>query len=172
MARPQPNESAAYYHKYISLVEGNSIREIVERYAFDLQEFYNSLPDAKADFAYAENKWTVKQVLQHITDAEKIFAYRALRICRGDETPLASFDENLYVENGFAKDRALSSLKQEFNAVRAATDIFLLSLNEEQVKRSGTASNNAVTVNALAFIIYGHLLHHKNIFTERYNVGK
>lgn len=172
MARPQPNESAAYYQKYIDLVKGNSVREIVEEYAFDLQEFYNGLPDEKADFAYAENKWTVKQVLQHITDAEKIFVYRALRICRGDNTPLSSFDENLYVENGFAKQRALSSLKQEFNAVRAVTDIFLLALNEEQIKRSGIASNNPVTVNALAFIIYGHLLHHKNIFTQRYGLGK
>ena len=170
MARPQPNECAPYYQKYIALAEGNTISEIVNNHAYDLQEFYNSLPDDKADFAYEENKWTIKQVLQHLTDAERVFAYRALRISRNDETPLSSFDENTYVENGFAKERSLSSLKQEFNAVRAATDIFLLSLNEEQTKRMGTASNNPVSVNALAFIIYGHLLHHKNILKERYGV--
>jgi len=170
MARPQPNESAPFYHKYIALTEGNSIGEIVENYAIELQEFYNNLPESKADFAYAENKWTVKQVLQHLADAERVFAYRALRMSRNDETPLASFDENAYVENGFATERPLSSLKQEFNAVRAATDIFLLSLNEEQVGRIGTASNNPVSVNALAFIIYGHLLHHKNILKERYEI--
>ena len=170
MPRPQANECAPYYMKYISLAEGNSVREIVEKYAFDIQEFYNNLPDSKADYAYAENKWNLKQVVQHVTDAERVFAYRALRIARNDKTPLASFDENEYVENGFTKQRALSSLKQEFNAVRAATDIFLLSLNDEQIMRMGSASNNPVSVNALAFIIYGHLLHHKNIFTERYGI--
>lgn len=170
MARPQATECAPYYQKYIALTQGNSVKEIIEKHAFDLQEFYNRLPDDKAEFAYAENKWTVKQVLQHLTDAERVFAYRTLRISRDDATPLASFDENAYVENGFANERALSSLKQEFNAVRAATDMFLLSLNDEQIMRAGTASNNPVSVNALAFIIYGHLLHHRNILEERYGV--
>jgi len=170
MARPLPNESAAFNHKYIALAKGGSINEIIHNYAYELQEFYNRLPDEKADFAYAENKWTVKEVLQHLTDAERVFAYRALRISRNDATPLAAFDENAYVENGFAADRALSTLKQEFNAVRAATDMFLLSLNETQIKRMGTASNNQVSVNALGFIIYGHLLHHKNILAERYGL--
>ena len=170
MARPQANECASFHQKYIAFVEGDSVQEIINRYAFELQEFYNSLPDDKADYAYAENKWTLKQVLQHLTDAERIFAYRALRISRNDATPLPSFDENAYVQNGFANTRALSALKQEFNSVRAATDIFLLSLNEEQIKRMGTVANNPMSVNALAFIIYGHLLHHKNIFRERYGV--
>src|SRR6478735_2010022 len=170
MARPLPDECAPYYQKYIALAEGDSINEIIHNYAFELQEFYNRLSESKADFAYAENKWTVKQVLQHLTDAERVFAYRALRIGRNDETPLAAFDENAYVENGLATERSLSSLKQEFNSVRAATDIFLLALNEEQVMRMGTASNNPVSVNALAFIIYGHLLHHKKILKERYNI--
>jgi uncharacterized damage-inducible protein DinB len=170
MARPHQNECAPFYHKYIALAEGDSISGIINNHAFDLQEFFFNLPDDKADYAYAKDKWTIKQVLQHLTDAERVFAYRALRISRGDETPLASFDENTYVENGFATERTLSSLKQEFNAVRAATDMFLLSLNDTQVKRFGTASNNPVSVNALAFIIYGHLLHHKNILKERYGV--
>ncbi len=170
MARPQQNESAPFYHKYIAMALGNSVSEVVHNHAFDLQEFYNNLPDEKADFAYAENKWTIKQVLQHLTDAERVFAYRALRISRNDETPLAAFDENAYAENGFVNERSLSSLKQEFNAVRAATDMFLLSLNNEQTMRLGTASNKSVSVNALAFIIYGHLLHHQNILQERYGV--
>lgn len=170
MAKPQPNESAAYYHKYIGLVEGDSISEIIHNYAFELQEFYNHIPDDKAGYAYDKNKWTVKEVLQHLTDAERIFAYRALRISRGDQTPLSSFEENTYVENGFAEQRSLSSLKQEFNSVRAATDIFLLALNNEQISRIGTASNNLISVNALAYIIYGHLLHHQSILKERYGV--
>lgn len=170
MPRPETNECALYYNKYIDLVQGDSVKEIVNNHAFDLQEFFNNLPEQKADFSYGANKWTLKQVLQHLTDAERVFAYRALRISRNDASPLSSFDENAYVENGFSQQRALSSLKQEFNAVRAATDIFLLSLNDEQVMRIGTASNNPVSVNALAFIIYGHLLHHKNIFKERYGI--
>jgi uncharacterized damage-inducible protein DinB len=170
MARPQPNEAASFYHKYIALAQGDTVTEVVRNYAYDLQEFYNSLPDELADYAYDNNKWTVKQVLQHVTDAERIFAYRVLRISRNDQTPLPSFDENAYVENGFAAQRVLSTLKQEFNAVRAATDMFLLSLNDEQVNRIGTASNNPISVNALAYIIYGHLLHHKNVLQERYGV--
>jgi uncharacterized damage-inducible protein DinB len=170
MARPQQNECAPYYQKYIALAQGNSINEIVNNHAFSLQESYFSLPDDKADYAYGENKWTVKQVIQHLADAERVFAYRALRISRNDATPLASFDENAYIENGFAAERSLASLKQEFNAVRAATDMFLLSLNDEQIKRIGTASNHPVSVNALAFIIYGHLLHHQNILRERYGI--
>lgn len=170
MARPAFNESAQYYHKYIGLVQGDSINEVVNNYAFDLQEFFNRIPDDLADYAYDANKWTIKQVLQHLTDAERIFAYRALRISRNDVTPLASFDENAYIENGFATERSLSSLKQEFNAVRAATDVFLLGLNQQQIERTGNASNNPVSVNALAFIIYGHLLHHKTILEERYGV--
>ncbi len=170
MPKPQPNECAPYYMKYINLVQGNSVSEIVNNHAFDLQEFFNCLPEEKENYAYAPGKWTPKQVLQHLTDAERVFAYRALRVSRNDTTPLASFDENAYVENGFSQQRAFSSLKQEFNSVRAATDIFLLSLNNEQIMRMGTASNNPVSVNALAFIIYGHLLHHKNIFIERYGL--
>src|SRR4051812_10834012 len=109
MPRPQPDECAPYYMKYINLAQGNSIGEIVNNHAFDLQEFYNSLPDSKADYAYAENKWNLKQVVQHVTDAERVFAYRALRIARNDKTPLASFEENEYIENGFSEQRALSS---------------------------------------------------------------
>lgn len=170
MARPRADEAAEYFHRYISIPEGDSVIEIVNKYAFELQEFYNNLPESRADFAYAEGKWTVKEVLQHVADTERIFAYRALRISRGDTTPLASFDQDVFVKNGFAADRSLSSLKQEFNAVRASTDIFLLSLNEEEINRRGTASDNAVSVNALAYMIYGHLLHHRRLLQEYYGV--
>lgn len=170
MARPRADEAAEYFHRYISIPEGDSVSEIVNKYAFELQEFYNNLPESRADFAYAEGKWTVKEVLQHVADTERIFAYRALRISRGDTTPLASFGQDVFVKNGFAADRSLSSLKQEFNAVRASTDIFLLSLNEEEINRRGTASDNAVSVNALAYMIYGHLLHHRRLLQEYYGV--
>jgi uncharacterized damage-inducible protein DinB len=170
MPRPASGEYAAFYQNYVALAEGENISEVVNKYAFNIQEFYNSLPAEKEDYAYSEGKWTVKQVLQHVTDAERVFIYRALRISRNDPTPMASFDENEYVKNGFAETRTLSSLKQEFNAVRAATDMFLLSLNETQIQRTGIASGHTVSVNALGFIIYGHLLHHRNILKERYGI--
>ena len=170
MARPASNEYAAYYQNYVELAQGENINDVVNKYVYELQEFYNSLPVEKENYAYAEGKWTVKQVLQHVADAERVFIYRALRISRNDKTPMAPFDEDEYVKNGFAETRSLSSLKQEFNAVRAATDMFLLSLNETQVQRTGTASGHTISVNALGFIIYGHLLHHKNVLKERYSI--
>jgi len=106
--------------------------------------------------------------LQHVIDAERVFAYRALRFSRKDATPLASFDENAYAQNANAKERTLQSLKDEFNALRHATDLLLQSFNAEQLNSKGIASNKSITVNALAFIIYGHLLHHKKLIEERY----
>ncbi len=168
MSRPAPQDAAEFYHSYINHAKGNSIADVMSKYATQLKEFYNNLSEEKADYAYAQGKWTIKELLQHIIDAERIFAYRALRIARKDTTPLASFDENSYAQHSNAKNRTLQSLKDEFNAVRASTDLLLASFNEDQLNASGTASNKSITVNALAFIIYGHLLHHKTIIEERY----
>lgn len=168
MPRPAAGDYGSHFGKYIDLVQPDSIPRMVEKYAFELQEFYNELPDDKADFAYAEGKWTIKQSLQHVIDSERIFSYRLLRISRGDTTPLPGFEQDDYIQNDGTKTRALSAIKQEFNAVRASTDILLLSLTPEQTVRRGTASDVGITANALAFVIYGHLLHHKSIFEERY----
>ena len=168
MPRPAPQDAAEFYHGYINHAKGNSIAEVIANHAVKIKEFYNSLPEEKADFAYAQGKWTIKELLQHVIDAERIFAYRALRFARKDITPLASFDENVYAQHSYAAERALYSLKDEFNAVRTSTDMMLSSFNDDQLNSSGTASNKYITVNALAFIIYGHLLHHKAIIEERY----
>lgn len=109
-------------------------------------------------------------MLQHVIDAERVFSYRAMRISRNDSTPLPGFDENEYAKYSGASARSLSSLKEELAAVRNATDLLLQSFTEEQLAIKGTASNQPVTVNALAYIIYGHLIHHKNILEERYGV--
>jgi uncharacterized damage-inducible protein DinB len=166
--RPSPQDAAEFYHGYINHAKGNSITEVMAKHAVKLKEFYNSLPEEKADYAYAQGKWTIKELLQHVIDAERIFAYRALRFARKDITPLASFDENAYAQHSYAVMRTLRSLKEEFNAVRTSTDMMLSSFNDDQLNASGTASNKYITVNALAFIIYGHLLHHKTIIEERY----
>lgn len=168
MARPAPQDSAEFYHGYINHAKGNSIAEVMANHVEELKQFYSSLPDEKADYAYSEGKWTIKEVLQHVIDAERVFSYRALRFARKDATPLSSFDENSYTQHSNAKKRTLQSLKDEFNALRSATDIMLSTFTEEQLSSKGTASNNPITVNALAFIIYGHSLHHKRIIEERY----
>ena len=168
MPRPSANDYAAYYETYIGKVTGDSIKDIIRTYSEPMLQFYTSLPENKADHAYAEGKWTVKELLLHIIDAERIFSYRALRIARQDQTPLPGFDENAYVPASKASGRSLQSLKDEFAAVRKATDMLLSNFDEDQLSQKGTASNQPVTANAIGFIIYGHMLHHKQILEERY----
>ncbi len=168
MARPRPGDYAAYYETYIGKVKGDTVKEIISTYSQPMLQFYTSLPEDKADHRYAEGKWTVKELLLHIIDAERIFGYRALRIARKDQTPLPGFDENTYTPASKASERSLQSLKEEFAAVRKSTDILLGTFDEEQLSQKGTASNQPVTANAIAFIIYGHMIHHKQVLEERY----
>jgi uncharacterized damage-inducible protein DinB len=168
MARPQPNDYAAYYDTYVSKVEGETVAELMNKYNEPLLQFYTSLPEEKGDHRYAAGKWTVKELLMHIIDAERIFSYRALRIARKDQTPLPGFDENTYTPASKASARTLQSLKDEFVAVRKATDILLSTFDDEQLSQRGTASNQPVTTNAIAFIIYGHMIHHMQVLQERY----
>jgi len=131
-------------------------------------EFYSNLPAAKADYAYADGKWTLKELLQHIVDTERVMSYRILRISRNDKTPLASFDENEFAKHAQADKRDFASLKEEFASVRKSTDLLIASLSEEQLAEKGTASNMSVTANSVGYIVLGHLLHHKAIIEERY----
>jgi uncharacterized damage-inducible protein DinB len=166
--RPAPTDSAEFYHRYINYTVGDSPKEVIAKHSNEIHHFYNSLPEEKANYAYTEGKWTVKQLLQHIIDAERIFTYRALRIARKDKTALPGFDENAYADNDSSTNRTLQSLKDEFNAVRASSDLLMNSFNDSQLSETGTASNKSITTNALCFITYGHLLHHKLILEERY----
>ncbi|MBN8837810.1 MAG: DinB family protein [Sphingobacteriia bacterium] len=168
MARPATGDYAPFYHNYVEMAKGYSVKELIESYALPLNNFFQSLPDEKADYAYAEGKWTIKDLVQHIIDAERIFAYRALRFSRKDQTNLPGFDENAFAEHAHASERTFASLKEEFVAVRKSTDLLLQSFSEEQLLLSGLGNNNAITVNAICFIIYGHILHHKKILEERY----
>ncbi|MBV9986471.1 MAG: DinB family protein [Chitinophagaceae bacterium] len=168
MSKPKPTDFPEYFGRYISLVDADSLQAAVKTYSSSLDTFYSGLPEAKADYAYAPGKWTVKEVLQHMIDAERVFTYRILRISRKDKTPLASFDENVFAEHSHADQRSLASLKEEFAAVRKSTDLLIASLDEEQLAEQGIASNNPVTANAIGYIIFGHLLHHKKVLEERY----
>ncbi|RXK86694.1 DinB family protein [Filimonas effusa] len=168
MSRPAAGEYAPHFDPYIQLVQEDNIPAIIEKYTPLIAAFYNSLPEDKANHAYSDGKWTVKEVIQHIIDAERIFAYRLLRIARNDKTPLPGFDENAFARNARVTGRSLQSLKDELQAVRTSTGFLLRSLNEEELQHKGTASGYPITANTFAFIIYGHLLHHQRILTERY----
>lgn len=166
---PRPSAAdAGFGQHYIALAQGNSAKEIVANHATDILQFYANLPAEKKDFAYAEGKWTIIEVLQHVIDAERVFTYRAMRFARKDATPLPGFEENDYAANAQASTRDFDELKEEFAALRKATDIFASTLHEDQLQNGGQSNNRYITANALIFIIYGHLLHHMNVIKERY----
>ena len=168
--RPEPDEFAPYYGTYVSAVPDGDITRTLAQQGETFLARLKHLNAEQAAFAYAPGKWTVKEVVCHITDAERIFAYRALRLARGDATPLASFDENAYAASCGANDRPLETLLGEFAAVRAATLALLRWLPEAAWTRRGTASGKEVSVRALAWISTGHAAHHERVLTERYGV--
>jgi hypothetical protein len=168
MARPIPADYADYYQNYIAQLQGNSIEELITNYSDHFINVFNEIPESKADFAYADGKWTIKEVMQHLIDAERVFVYRALRIVRKDTYNLPGFDENEFAVNAHAATRSFSALKEEFMLIRKSTDIFLLSLTEEDLALKGSANQHPVSVLAIAFIIFGHTRHHIQVIEERY----
>ncbi len=166
--RPDPSEYASFYAAYIAGVPEGDVVQMLERQIEDTAALVSSLPEAKGDFAYAPGKWTIKEVLGHIADAERVFSYRVLRIGRGDGTPLASFDENAWVPNSGAGARSIRDLVGELRSVRAATLALLRGLPAEAATRRGTASGKEVSVRALVWIIAGHERHHGRVLRERY----
>jgi uncharacterized damage-inducible protein DinB len=133
-----------------------------------LIKFVQDIPLDKFDYRYAEGKWTIKDILQHIIDAERIFAYRALRFARNDKTDLPGFEENEYVDEANANNRTIIQLLTELSAVRHATLLLFKTFSDSQLLRMGTANNNAMSVRALGFVIIGHQNHHQRVFQERY----
>jgi uncharacterized damage-inducible protein DinB len=168
MPKPQAGTYPAYFQKYIGLVETDSVAEAIDKYGLLLISFFEGVPEDKAEYRYAEGKWSVKEVLQHLMDTERIFGYRALSIARGDKTPLPGFDENNYARVSKADGRSLAGLIEELKAVRRSTDLLLKSFTEEQLQQTGITNGHPNTVNAIGFIVFGHLLHHKKILEERY----
>lgn len=167
-ARPDASEYAEYYGRYVSLVPDGDISAILTEQLRATRSLLEAVSESQADSAYAPGKWTIKEVLGHIIDGERVFAYRALRIARGDRTPLPGFEQDDYVRNGSFGERTLADLVEEFECVRRSTLHLLRSFNEESWSRRGTASDNEVSVRALAFIIAGHERHHANVLREKY----
>ena len=168
--RPDPSEYAAFYAGYIARVPDGDLVGALEA---NLEEFVRTIgavAEVRGGFAYAPGKWTLKEVIGHLIDGEREFSYRAIRIARGDETPLPGFDEQAWVPQSGANDRTIADLLAELRAVRAATIALLRHLPADSVTRRGTASGNGVTVRALAWIIAGHPMHHLSILRERYLV--
>src|SRR5713101_9949687 len=168
MQRPEPTEYAESYANYVSKVPGNDVLGVLESQRVQMLQLFAAHSERDGNFRYAPGKWTVKEVLGHVTDAERIFTYRALRIARGDQTPLASFEQDDYVRGGNFAERTLADLAEEFGLVRAASIALFRSLQREAWQRRGVASEKEVTVRALAFIVAGHEIHHRLILEERY----
>ncbi len=166
--RPGPGEYAPNYETYISKVKGNDIVSILEVQRLQMAQLFAARSERDGNFRYAPDKWTVKEVLGHVCDTERIFAYRALRIARGDQTPLPGFEQDDYVRGGNFAERTLADLAEEFGLVRAATIAFFKSVQKDAWQRRGVANKNEVSVRALAFIVAGHELHHRLILEERY----
>lgn len=168
MSRPQAGEYNSFFERYINQTKAQNAHALLEELTAVLENFYTGLPESKADYAYAPGKWTLKEVLQHVTDAERIFSYRLLRIARKDATPLPPFEENDYVVNADANKRSFDAIKQEFLAVRKSSNLLIESLTEAQLNHRGIVSATETSANAIAFILFGHLMHHKGVIEERY----
>ncbi len=162
------NEYAGFYGTYIQALENVQLIEELEISIHDFIRFVQDIPMDKFDYRYAEGKWTIKDIIQHLMDAERIFAYRALRFSRKDKTPLPGFEENDYVDNTDANSRSIQNLLSEFAVVRQATLSLFKSFSQEQLQCIGTANDNEISVRAIGFIIMGHQKHHQRVFKERY----
>jgi uncharacterized damage-inducible protein DinB len=162
-------EYATFYANYIAQVSDEyTLIEELEISLHRFIKFVQNIPMDKFDYRYAYGKWTIKDIIQHIIDAERIFAYRALRFSRNDKTELPSFDENNYVDEAKGFQRSIMDLLTELSAVRHSTLLLFKTINEEQMLRVGIASNNLMSVRALGFVIIGHQNHHQMVFEERY----
>lgn len=170
MDRPQAGEHDPYYDRYISLVPDGNIIEILSNQIGDTVDLLATVSEDQAGRSYAPGKWTVKEVVGHLSDAERIFAYRMLRIGRGDKTPIEGFDQDPYVQDGPFRDSqcTLASLVDEFKSVRQATLQLLKHFGSEAWMRRGVANQLEITVRSLAYTTAGHELHHRRILRERY----
>ena len=168
IAAPDASEYAPYYGKYISLVGGHDVVAALEDQPRETLALLSALSEEQGDYRYAPGKWSIKEMLGHIIDAERVFCYRALRFARNDRTPLASFEQDEYVRSGNFGDCRLSDLIEEFIAVRRATVWLFRHLSADAWMRIGIASDNPVSVRALAYIVAGHELHHRRILQEKY----
>lgn len=168
MPKPDLNRIPPFYHAYVNQVRFDDLSKAFEQHQRNLTELLQSIPAEKWDYRYAEEKWTIKELVQHIIDAERIFAYRALTFARKDTNQLPGFDENSYAEVSKASRRSKDQLLNEVEAVQRSSVTLFQSFDNEQLEASGVANGNSVYVLGIGFIIIGHTLHHMNVLQERY----
>lgn len=159
---------ADFYKTYVSLVEADSISKAIHQNTKEMLSLLEQIPASKINHAYAPGKWTIKELLQHIIDAERVFAYRILRIARMDATPLPGFDENAWAANAMVSERRWKDMVKEFKWLRKSNMAMIDDLSKEQLNATGTASNNPVSAAALCYVLAGHVKHHMKIIEERY----
>lgn len=166
--RPGADEHAPYHILYVSKVPDGDLLTLYAEQLAEVQTGLRPLTEAKAAFAYAPGKWTIKEMIGHISDAERVFSYRALRIGRADPTPLPGFDENAWVPPARFNDRSLANLLDEWVAIRSASIALFASFPQDAVLRRGVASGYDTSVRGIAYVIYGHMAHHLGVLRERY----
>jgi hypothetical protein len=160
--------AAPFYQDYISKAPDEEVAKAISRNSKNFRKLLKRIPKKKIDYAYAEGKWTIRELLQHIIDAERVFSYRATSIARKDATPLPSFDENQWATNSQASNRSWKDMIEEFRALRTANEYLFSAMSDEQLRSIGVASGKEINVLALGFIIAGHVEHHMDILKERY----
>jgi uncharacterized damage-inducible protein DinB len=168
MKRSEIVKMPNYFDRYINLVEDIDVISALEKYGPVYLEKEKSNFEKLGDKIYAPGKWTIKDILQHIIDAERVFAYRALRFARNDKTELHGFDEDHFAAHANTKNRSVADLLEEFKLLRSLTIVFYKALHKEALLREGTASGNTISVLALGFTMTGHAIHHMNVIKERY----
>jgi uncharacterized damage-inducible protein DinB len=168
ISKPQPGEFAPYAAKYIAKVPAGPTLEILDYLKESSYNFFSRMTSEQADYAYAEGKWTLKQVLGHMIDTERFFAFRAFCFSRGDQSHLPGFEQDDYVQNATFEKRSIQDLASEFKVVRESSIYIYGNLNKEQQLLIGTASNHPISVRALVYMTIGHEIYHLDLIKERY----
>jgi len=161
-------EFHSYFKSYMDKVGDISLKEALDIGWEDTISFFESIPESKLNFRYSKDKWTIKDILLHLIDAERAFSYRALQFARSDNADLEGFDENIFVENAQANSRTLLSLIGEYDKVRQSSIYLFNSFSNDVLKRTGKANGKTLSIRAAGFLICGHEIHHKEIIKERY----
>ncbi len=168
MPKPDLNRVPSFYHNYIAQVKQENLVDAFIAHQNEFSQLLETLPADKWDYKYAKDKWTIKELIQHVIDAERIFSYRALCFARNESASLPGFNENSYASVSQASNRYPNELLEELKAVQRSTALLFASFDEDQLEAAGTANNSSIYVNAIGFIVVGHALHHAKILKERY----
>ncbi len=168
LTKPQPNEYNVWYENYIRQTPEGNVLELLSQNQKNTSDLFRNIPESKADFAYSEGKWTIKEVLGHLIDSERVFAFRLFWFLRKGDAPMPSFDQDEFMKNANFANRTLKSLVDEFVAVRESTLFMVREISEKDLAVQGIMSDNPVSIRALLYIVAGHEIHHVNILKERY----